>query len=103
MDVDTLCKCLDKPARLTIRVLLVLVSETSNSTETAMLSGGKTCDDNQLREDKEDICKEAQARQVGQAGHDKGEKRDGDNEERAKVHPHLPLHGVILLEDALEG
>ena len=61
----------------------------------------ETCDDNQLREDKEDICKEVQARQIGQAGGDKGEKRDGDNEERAEVHPHLPLHGVLLLEDVL--
>ena len=62
---------------------------------------GETCDDNELREDKEDICKEAQARQIGQAGGDKGEKRDGDNEERAEVHPPLPLHVVLLLEDVL--
>ena len=63
---------------------------------------GKTCDDNQLREDKEDICKEAEARQIGEkvVGQlEKGEKWEGENEERGKVHPHLPIHlRVILLE-----
>ena len=53
-------------------------------------------------EDKEDICKEAEARQIGQVGRDKGEKGDGDNEEGAQVHLHLPLHRVLLLEHALE-
>ena len=41
----------------------------------------KTCDDNELREDKEDICEEAKTRGKGQVGQrEKREEWDGDNE-----------------------
>ena len=41
----------------------------------------KTCDDNELREDKEDICEEAKTREKGQVGQrEKREEWDGDNE-----------------------
>ena len=58
-----------------------------------------------MREDKEDVCKEAEARQIGWVGQDEGEEWDGDDEERAEVHPCLPLHSVVLLEveDVLKG
>ena len=64
--------------------------------------GGGTCDDDQLREDKEDVRKETEARQM-LVRPNKGEEWDGDNQERADVHFHLPVHSVIFLEQALEG
>ena len=51
-----------------------------------------------MRENKEDVCKEADSRQIGWVGQDEGEKWDGDDEERAKVHPCLAIHSVVLLE-----
>ena len=54
-----------------------------------------------MRENKEDICKEAKARHRGQVEPKKGEKGDGEDEERARVHPHLPLFHSANLEDAL--
>jgi len=59
---------------------------------------GESCDDNELRENKEDVCKEADSRQIGWVGQDEGEEWDGDDEERAKVHPCLAIHSVVLLE-----
>ena len=68
------------------------------------LKRGKTCDDNELREDEEDVCKEADSRQIGQVRQEEGEDWDGDDEERAEVNSCLPLiHSFLLLEDVLEG
>ena len=64
---------------------------------------GETCDDNELREDKENICKEAETRQVGQARQEKGEKGDGEDQKRAEVPSHLPIRCVIFCKEVLEG
>ena len=64
--------------------------------------GGGTCDDDQLGEDKEDVRKETEARQM-LVRPNKGEERDGDNQERAEVYFHLPVHSVVHLEHVLEG
>ena len=63
---------------------------------------GGTCDDGKLREDKDYVCEETETRQV-LVRPNKGEERDGDNQERADVHFHLPVHSVVHLEHVLEG